>query len=738
MHATAYEESSLASLVAVADVNPLSLGRALDRWPFIRAYVDLDSMLREQKPDIVSICTWPQTHDELVAHIAASGVKGIICEKPLALTLSGTERMLSSCRTHGVKLAGVHQYRFHPRFIAAAQMALSGELGEFRTVSGCIASTIANNGPHLIDTIRFILGNRKALSASCTCTRSRSEWNRGYPAEDAAVGKIVFDGNVECQIETGDRARDFFSISVEGTRGSLEVTLDRLVVNGKLVSDAPVETDEWLKPQFGQFIEWVKGHRQSYPADADSSAETVRVMLALYESARLGSAVSLPFTNDGDVIRQLYPEQDPTPVQASPQAAKRPRNTPDGPRLASEGGARTVTSWFSEKPDVGLSELSGLTQVILSKNMNSNGGTMVRSFEKEFARAYGSPVAVASTSGTAAIHVAVGALNLEPCDEIITTPITDMGSVIPILAANCIPVFADVDPVTGNMTAQTIEAKLTPRTRAVILVHLFGRPAELGPIVDLARNRGIFLIEDCAQAHYAEYEGRKVGSFGDLGCFSLQQSKQITCGDGGITLVNGPELADRAAMFVDKGWDRKHGLRTHLFLGMNYRMTELQGAVARAQLQKLPRLMQLRRQRAEELTERLQRIPHVIPPPKQAHGTKCSWWTYPFSIESGTSGIDIDMFHRELTAEGVRVSREYVPQAVFNYLVLREQKTYGESRYPFSEVQYIQPKIEDFPGFMEFKKSLLFTSWSHNVTPKHVLEISGAIEKLIGIMAGRS
>src|SRR5262249_33770940 len=143
-------------------------------------------------------------------------------------------------------------------------------------------------------------------------------------------------------------------------------------------------------------------------------------------------------------------------------------------RLASEGGERTIPVWFTSEPHVGFSEWIGVTRVILSKRMSATDGHVVKAFEKEFAAAYGSEHAVASTSGTAAIHVALGALDPEPCDEIITTPITDMGSIIPILISNCLPVFADVDPLTGNLTASSIERAITPKTKAVILVHLFG------------------------------------------------------------------------------------------------------------------------------------------------------------------------------------------------------------------------------------------------------------------------
>jgi dTDP-4-amino-4,6-dideoxygalactose transaminase len=273
-----------------------------------------------------------------------------------------------------------------------------------------------------------------------------------------------------------------------------------------------------------------------------------------------------------------------------------------------DGGPRALTGWPPEHPHYGVAEAVGLARVLLSRQLSSTGGTEVPALEREWAAMYGAPTAVASTSGTAALHVAVAALNPEPCDEIITTAMSDMGTVIPILMHHCIPVFADIDPVTGNLTAEAIAKKITSRTRAVIVVHLFGRPAELGPIQELLRSRGIALIEDCAQAHLAEYRGKKVGTFGDLGCFSLQGSKQITCGDGGITVINREDLVERARLFIDKGRSRKAG-RQHTFLGVNYRMTELQGTVARAQLAKCAAIIDARRTAADALTDRLRPLP---------------------------------------------------------------------------------------------------------------------------------
>ena len=238
---------------------------------------------------------------------------------------------------------------------------------------------------------------------------------------------------------------------------------------------------------------------------------------------------------------------------------------------------------------LGDEEKQLLAEVIDSGALNRNDGSKVAALERAWAEMLGVPHAQAVTSGTAALHTAVAALNLEPGDEIITSPITDMGTVIAILACNLVPTFADVDPRTGNITAEAIARQISPKTRAIIVVHLFGQPADMDPILALARQHDLRVIEDCAQAHLAAYQGRLVGTMGDLGCFSFQQSKQMTTGDGGLVVSRDEALAVRARLFSDKGWPRGiPGLRGHLFLGMNYRMTELQGAVGLAQERKLP------------------------------------------------------------------------------------------------------------------------------------------------------
>jgi len=213
------------------------------------------------------------------------------------------------------------------------------------------------------------------------------------------------------------------------------------------------------------------------------------------------------------------------------------------------------------------------------------------------------------------LPTALGMIDLDPGDEVITGPITDFGTIIPILYQNAIPVFADVDPDTFGMDPEDLERKITKKTKAVMPVHLFGNPCDKDPILEIARKHSLYVIEDCCQAYVTEYKGRWVGTLGDIGCFSLQQSKHMTCGDGGITITNNDDLAQRGRLFADKGWDRSMwGARAYFFLGLNYRMTELQAAVALAQLKKVKTVVERRQKNAALLSNMLKDIDGITPP----------------------------------------------------------------------------------------------------------------------------
>lgn len=325
-------------------------------------------------------------------------------------------------------------------------------------------------------------------------------------------------------------------------------------------------------------------------------------------------------------------------------------------------------------------ELRLVHRALLSQNLFGIDGKMVNAFEKEFAHAYGVPYAVASTSGTAAIETALGAAGLNPGDEVITAPITDLGTIIPIINRGGIPVFADVDD-SYTMDPADVERKITNRTKAIIVVHLFGNPCDMDALVAVAGKHKIILVEDCAQAHMTEYKGKYVGTIGDIGCFSFQQSKHMTTGDGGMTITNNQKYYEHMKLFVDKGFARKGwGARAYMFHGQNYRMNELTAAVGIAQLKKVKDVVKKRNELGEYLTKLLSGIDGIRTCPVTP-GAVHSYWLYPLYYE----GNDLEQFAKALKQEQVLGSIGYTVKPIYLCAEsLTAKKTYGNSGYPFT------------------------------------------------------
>ncbi len=383
----------------------------------------------------------------------------------------------------------------------------------------------------------------------------------------------------------------------------------------------------------------------------------------------------------------------------------------------------------------GAEELALLREVIESGALNRGAGRKVAQLEQEFAAFYGVKHCVASTSGTAAIHVALGALNLEPGDEVITAPITDMGTVIPVLLQNCVPVFADVDPATFNMDPADLRRRVTGRTRAVIPVHLIGAPCDMDPIMTIAQQHNLYVIEDCCQAYLTEYKSKRVGTIGHFGCFSLQQSKHMSTGDGGLTITNGDALAERAALFANKGWPNYgQGGRDYVIFGLNYRMTELQAAVGLAQLKKLPGVVRARQERAELLTSLIADIPGLLTPAVPQGGTH-TYWFYPLRVEQQTLGISTALFSQALAAEGIPASPHYIGKPIFLYDLLRRQQIYGSSRCPWDCPRGPAHPANYEPGACPNTEKalddLVVLPMNENFTEQDVRDIAAGIRKVI-------
>jgi len=346
-------------------------------------------------------------------------------------------------------------------------------------------------------------------------------------------------------------------------------------------------------------------------------------------------------------------------------------------KLALEGGEPVRRRPFPVRRPFGSREQELVAKALESQNLFGPTGAMVRGFERAFASLYGFPHAVACSSGTAAIHMALGALDLEPGSEVIVAPITDAGSVAPVLFQNCVPVFADVDECL-NLDPADVACKLSERTRAIIAVHLFGNPCRVGELAEIARSRNIALIEDCSQAHLSTLEGKLCGTFGAIGCFSLQQSKHMTTGDGGVAIASEGWLAERMELWRDKGWVRGPGRRAYALLGLNYRMTELQGAVGLAQIEKVVEVVRRRTALGNSLTDRLKALPGLRPAPTTAGATH-TFWLYPLVIERWSA----QWFARALSAEGVPASFGYTGVPVYLMMeALHKRRTFGTSAHP--------------------------------------------------------
>lgn len=376
----------------------------------------------------------------------------------------------------------------------------------------------------------------------------------------------------------------------------------------------------------------------------------------------------------------------------------------------------------------GEEELEFVCRALESGTLNCTKGTFVNRLEEAFASRLGVAHATAVTSGTAAIHSAVAAVNPNPGDEIISSPITDMGAIAPILFQSAVPVFADVNPQSLLVTAETIAPRITRRTKAIILTHLFGNPCDMDPIMELASQHGLTVIEDCAQAFDATYKGRPVGTIGHIGCFSLQQTKHITCGEGGIAVTNDPRLGRWMRLFHDKAWGYGDPNPDHYFLAPNYRMTELQGAVALAQLEKLTFSVHQRQTMAARLTAALQRLSNVHLP-LATPGATHVYWKYCLSLEPEHLS---DLAQRLREEYGIASAPRYIQKPAFLCEVLRDRRTFGESHWPYEgECRAGEPPVDynpvHFPGTLAGLASILVLPWNERYTEAHVDYIAGAV-----------
>jgi dTDP-4-amino-4,6-dideoxygalactose transaminase len=332
--------------------------------------------------------------------------------------------------------------------------------------------------------------------------------------------------------------------------------------------------------------------------------------------------------------------------------------------LAIDGGRPVVNQPMPGWPSFAPDEIEAASAVLASGKVNYWTGEEGRHFEREYAQYVGTKYAIALSNGTVALELALYALGVGPGDEVIVPSRTFIASASCAVMRGAVPVIADVDPVTGTLTAETIAPLLSTRTKAIIAVHLAGWPCDMDPILELASKHGIKVIEDCAQAHGAAYRGRPVGSMGDVGAFSFCQDKILsTGGEGGLITTNDLHVWDVAWRFKDHGksYDavynrgRPAGFRwLHESFGTNWRLTEMQSAIGRVLLRKLPERVRLRQRNAAILDEAFSNIPvlRVVKPLAEYIHSYYKYNVY-LRPELLREGWDRDRLMAAINAEGV-------------------------------------------------------------------------------------
>ncbi len=369
--------------------------------------------------------------------------------------------------------------------------------------------------------------------------------------------------------------------------------------------------------------------------------------------------------------------------------------------LAIDGGPKTRTAPFPPRRLFGEEERRAAMQLfdtaIASGGVFGYNGPEEQAYEKEFADFMGGGFADGVNSGTSAVFVALGALQLEPGSEVIVPPITDPGGVMPVALLNCVPMVCDAAPGSYNLGPKQVMDVLTDRTKAIICAHIAGEPVDMDPILEIARKRGIHVIEDCAQSHGARYKGRLVGGIGDLGAFSCMSGKHHATGaQGGVVFTRSEELYWRAKRFADRG--KPFNITpptTNVVAGLNLNLNDLAAAIGRVQLRKLPRIIEARQRVAEGIRVGLKDA-KAVSLGWQAPDTQSAYWFMRIHVDATQIKVDKNRFAAAVGAEGIPVAATYrhIPSEA---LWFKNRAVFGKSGWPWTSPAYKGDPNRQFP-----------------------------------------
>jgi dTDP-4-amino-4,6-dideoxygalactose transaminase len=398
-------------------------------------------------------------------------------------------------------------------------------------------------------------------------------------------------------------------------------------------------------------------------------------------------------------------------------------------QLAMHGGDKAVKAAAGSGRRWGEAERKQLEQMLEQNTLFYWQGPQTKLLTERFQEFCPVKYVQTCSSGTAALHIAVAAAGIGPGDEVITSPVTDIGTVIGVIYQQAVPVFADLGAGTYNLDVADVERRITPKTKAIIAVHLTGNPCDLDALKALADRHHLVLIEDCAQAWGARSRGRPIGTVGHLACFSLQNSKHVTCGDGGVVGSSDERFGPLLQKFGDKGGNRVRW-GGHEVFATNYRMSEPQAAVAAAQLTRLEAIAAKRAALGNLLTEKIADLPGLIP--HQVHPEdRAVYWFYMFRIRPEAFRCNRSEFTRALLAEGASVSGGYIKVPLYGEAVFQSHGFFA-GRWPVKEMglttmDFTQHKCPEAEAILE---TGIRATIHENMTEAYILDIAAAIRKV--------
>lgn len=363
-------------------------------------------------------------------------------------------------------------------------------------------------------------------------------------------------------------------------------------------------------------------------------------------------------------------------------------------KLAILGGEAVKKVDFPAWPQYDEREEKALLEVLHSGVWWRTPGTQTVKFEQDFAAYHQAKHGIACTNGTAALEIALSALRIGLGDEVIVPDFTFVATASAVLFTGAMPVMVDVDPGTYCIDAELVEKAITPRTKAIIAVHVAGHPADLDALQAIARKHGLFLVEDSSHAHGSEWKGRKIGGIGDVGTFSFQASKLMTAGEGGVVITNDDELAVRIRSVHDCGRMPGEWFYSHFIYGSNYRLSEWQGAVLSQQLARLDEQARVRSKNAAYLNQALAEIEGITPQKLDPRATRHGQYCYIFAYEAAAfAGLPTEKFIQAFNAEGIPTQASYPPVRkldVFQNGEFRKRISAeaGQREYPFLQADF--------------------------------------------------